>query len=161
MNVYLTKDFKETILEEAKYLYIEDFESFIKECDENNIISDGVNNNGIYYWLCPADEWCEVDGKDYELFKKIATIGYLATPNIYLDSDFQVLTTAYEDNVESGMIQYKIVNIGEEGERGFFKKNDNKKWKRKLVPEEILKLCEINEREKIKIYREIIQNKYD
>ena len=162
MNVYLTKNYKKTeSLRNAHFVYIEDVQSFIDDCDKQEIISDGVNDKGTYYWLNPAYEWYKVEDKDKELFEKIATAGYLATPNIYLSADFTVLTTAYEDNVEAGTIQYKIVNIGEEDERGFFRKNDSNKWKRKISPEEILKLCEINEKTKTEIYREIIKDKYD
>lgn len=160
MNIYLSKNFKETDLRNSHFVYIEDVQSFIDDCDKQDIISDGVNDIGTYYWLNPADEWYKVDDKDKELFEKIAKIGFLATPNIYLSIDFKVLITAYEDNVEAGVIQYKIVNIGEENERGFYK-NDNGKWETKISPEEILKLCEINEKTRTEAYREIIKDKYD
>lgn len=162
MNLYLRSDFRKTeTITNAKFIFIKDVLSFIEYCDDHGIVSEGVKNEGIYYWLCPAGQWDKIEDCDVVLFEKIATTGYLATPNIYLGADFTVLTTAYEDNVEAGIIQYKIVNIGEEKERGFYKKNDNGKWKRKISPEEILKLCEINEKTKTGVYREIIKDKYD
>ena len=91
----------------------------------------------------------------------MATCGYKSIPNLYISADFKVLEKEYSDNIESGIIQYKIINVGEEKERGYFKKNSKGVWKRRITPEEIVILSKINDKEKGNSYKKIIGNKYN
>jgi hypothetical protein len=162
MNIFLTDDLRETeTLENAKFIDIDDVEAFIKYCDNNGIISEGVKNRGVYYWKGIEGLWEKVRDEDIELFEIMATSGYKAIKNLYISADFKVLKRDYLDNVESEMIKYKIINVGEEEERGYFKKNDKGKWKRRLVPEEIAILSKINDKEKGNVFKRTIKDKYN
>ena len=100
--------------------------------------------------------------EDIELFEIMATSGYKAIQNLYISADFKVLERDYSDNIESGIIQYKIINKGEEEkERGYFKKNSKGIWKRRMTPEEIAILSKINDKEKGNSFKRIIGNKYN
>lgn len=162
MNIYLTAELMQTkSLIDTKFLFIEDKPSFIADCNKQNIIDRGIKEEGVfYYWS--GGEWEEIYAEDVSSFQEMIKCGYINTPNIYISNEFKVLATAYVDNVEGGAILYKILNQGEN--RGLFKKNDNNKWKRKMTPEETFTLCQINEKMKGNIYKEIlkdiVKNKY-
>lgn len=162
MNIFLTDDLRETeILENAKFVDIDNVEAFIKHCDNNGIVSNGVENKGVYYWKGIEGLWKKIEDKDIELFEQMATNGYKGIKNLYISADFKILRRDWSDNIESEIIKYKIINIGEDEERGYFKKNDKGKWKRKLIPEEIAILTKINDKEKGNTYKGIIGNKYN
>lgn len=162
MNIFLTDDLRETeTLENAFFINIDDVESFIKYCDNNGMISEGVKNEGVYFWKGIEGLWKKIEDKDIELFEQMATNGYKGIKNLYISADFKILKKDWSDNTESGIIKYKIINVGEDEERGYFKKNDKGKWKRKLIPEEIAILSKINDIEKGSTYKEIIRDKYN
>lgn len=163
MNIFLTDDLRETEnLENAKFVDIGNVEDFIKYCDNNGMISEGVKNKGVYFWKGIGGLWERIeDEEDIGTFEDMATTGYRSVPNLYISASLKVLKRKYFDDFESETIQYKIINIGGEKERGYFKKNNKGEWKRKISPEEIAILSKINNKEKGSTYKRIIGNKYD
>lgn len=162
MNIYLTENLTQTkSLIDTKFLFIEDKPSFIADCNKQNIIDRGIKEEGVFYYWNGGD-WKEIDVEDVSSFQEIIKGGYRNMPNIYISDDYKILATAYNDNVESVAILYKILNQGEK--RGLYKKNNKGKWKRKVSPEEAFMLSQINEKIKGNLYKEIlkdiIKNKY-
>lgn len=161
MNIYLTKDFMETEeVREAHYLFLEDVESFRDECSKHLILTTGIIDEGIYYWNYQG-RWEKIEEEDIPFFKEASKMEYKDMPNLYIFRNGSYLAIENVDNSDNPEIVYKIINTGIKKTRGFFKKNPNGLWRRKMTPEEISKLFKINEDLRGKILRKRINYKYE